>query len=328
MTLVRGESIAMGMAVEATRGTFLAATDYLRTREPITPQTVLDKVDIKETKITGFNSQGQVITRSRVEAKAAFNLRFRTIGYLLKSLLGNPSTATEAGETVVYRHTFTLNPTVLQPSLALSLARGAFNHRQVIGAICSRIGIKMPNDDVVNCDAELMGRSESNTSNFTPAFAANDYLAPHHMVTVKPAANTAGLSGATALVLTDSSIDLDRGSRGKRSISSVPDVDFISKLLTVTGELNFEKEDDTYRDLAVANTTRALQFSIINTDQLIGVAARPSLIITLPNVTLIAEESAPLDDVATEKISFVANYDDTAASGLTIALVNEKANYN
>ncbi len=291
-------------------------------------QTVVEKVDIKETRLNGMNSQGQVLTRTRVEAKAAFNLRFRTIGYLLKSLLGGVSSATEAGETVVYRHTFTLNPAVLQPTLSLSLARGGFSHRQAIGAICARLGIKMPNDDVVNCDADLMARSETNVANFTPAFAANDYLAPHQMVTIKVAANVAGLTGATALVLTDSEINLDRGSRGKRSMLSVPDVDFISKLLTVTGSLTFEKEDDTYRDLAVANTTRAMSISIINTDQPIGVAARPSLIITLPNVTFMAEESASLDDVATEKLSFVANYDDTAASGITVAVVNEKANYN
>lgn len=329
MGLVRGESYAMGVAQEATRGTFAAAQDYVRTREPVGVQTVVEKVDIRETKVTGMNSQGQVVTRTRVEGEGAFNLRNRTIGYFLKSLLGDISSSVEAGETAVYRHTITLDPTVLQPTLALSLAKGDFDHKQVNGAIVSRLGFTFPVDDVVNGTMTLMGRTETTPgADFTPAYADDDFLFPHQMVTVKVAANVAGLGAATPLVLTESTLELDRQSRERVSISSLSPVDFIARLLTVTGTLNFEKENDTYRDLAIANTPRALQFSIVNSAVTIGVASNPELIITLPNVTFTTSESRPIDDVVTEELQFTAHYDDTEASGITVSLVNEKPNYN
>lgn len=328
MTLVRGESIAMGVGVEGTRGTFAAAQDYMRTREPVTAQTVVDKVDIRETKVTGLNTQGQEVVREAVEGEAQFNMRYRTIGYILKSLLGGVSSATEAGESAVYRHTFTLDPAVLQPTLSLSLARGDHPHKQVLGAIISSLSLNFPVDDVVNGTASIMGREEVDTSDFTPAFASDDYLAPHQMVTVKVASDVSGLSGASALVLTSSEVEINRESSEKRSISSVHPVDHKAGLLQVTGTLDFEKEDDTYRDLAISNASRALQFSVINTAKTIGSAANPEVTITLPNVTFTTSEERPIDNVVTEQLSFTAHYDDSEASGITVSLVNEKENYD
>ena len=122
MAYERGESLAVGVAVEATRGTFVAASDYVRMREPSTVQTLVEHVDVKESRPTGMAVESKVITMKKVEGDMALNLRFRTIGYFLKSLLGGLSSATEAGQTVVYRHTISLALGVLQPTLSLSLA--------------------------------------------------------------------------------------------------------------------------------------------------------------------------------------------------------------
>src|SRR5687767_9808021 len=123
MTYVRGEDIALGVAMESTPGTFVAAQDYVRSRDPHSIQTIVEKATIKETKLTGVASHGDVITMKKVEGDIPLNLRFRTIGYFLKSLLGGLNSATEAGETIVYRHTVTLNTAVAQPTLSLSHAR-------------------------------------------------------------------------------------------------------------------------------------------------------------------------------------------------------------
>jgi hypothetical protein len=328
MGYTRGESYATGVAVEGTRGTFAAAQDYIRSREPGSIQTLVEKVDIKETKVTGMNSQGQVVTMTKVEGELPFNLRFRTIGYLLKSLLGGVNSSAEAGETVVYRHAITLDPAVQQPTLSLSLARGEFDHKRLNGAVVSALSFAFPVDDVVNGVATIKGRTETTATDFTAGYAEDDYLAPHQMVTLKIAEDVAGLSGATGICVTDLSLLLDRGSREKLCLSSVSPVDHIAKLLTVTGAFNFEKSDDTYRDLAIANTSRALQISVVNTAQEIGVDSNPTLTITLPNVTFTTSESRPLDDLVTEEVSFTANYDDAEGNGITISLVNEKANYN
>lgn len=330
MSYTRGESFALGVGVEnpASRGTFVTAQDYIKTREPANFQTEVEKVAIRETKETGFASQGEIITAKRVVGDANFNMRYRTIGYLLKSLLGNCNSALEAGETVVYRHTFTLNTDILQPTLSFSQGRGGLQHKAINGAVVSKLNLAFALNDVINGAFSILGRSEVNNADFTEAYASTDYLAPHQMLTLKHATNIAGLAGATGLCITEGNFELDRGSRSKDCVSSLTPVDFIAKLLEAKGSFKLEKLDDTFKDYAEANTVRALQFSIVNTEQLIGVASYPTLTITLPNVTFKTSEDRPLDDVVSDNVDFMAHYDDTEATGITISLVNEKANYN
>lgn len=313
--------------METTRGTFVAAQDYVRMREPSTIQRITETVDIKESRPTGLTRESKVITMQKVEGDMALNLRFRTIGYFLRSLMGSLTSATEAGQTVVYRHTIALALGVLQPTLSLSLARGSYPHKQVPGAVVTKMALNFPVDDVINGSVTIKGLTETTTTNFTPAYASTDHLAPHQMVTVKIAANTAGLSGATAMVITDLSIELDRENRERTNISSITPVDFVSKLLNITGKFTMDKFDDTYKDLADVNTSRAMSITVTNTAQTIGLATNPQLVITLPNVSFKTSETRPMDDIVTEEITFEANYDETAANGITMSLLNEKLNY-
>lgn len=314
--------------MEGTPGTFVAAQDWVRTREPATIQTVVEKVPVRETKGAGVASQGEVVVMKKVEGDMALNLRFRTIGYFLKSLLGGLTSATEAGETAVYRHTITLNTAVVQPTKSLSLARGDFDHKQIPGAVTSKIAMTFPVDDLINGTVTEKARSETTTTDFTVADASTDHLAPHQMATLKIADTVAGLGAATAIDITNLAIEMDRGTREKVTVSSDAPVGFIAKLLSISGSFTMDKVADTYRDLAIANTSKAMQISVVNTAKDIGVSSNPELTIILPNVTFTTSETRPLDDVVTEEITFMAHYDEAEAKAVTISLVNEKANYN
>jgi len=320
-------TLGVGIENPAARGTFVAAQDYIRLRDPDSFQTEVTKTPVRETKETGFASQGEVITAKKVVGDASFNMRYRTIGYLLKSLLGGVSSAVEAGETVVYRHTITLDTSILQPTLSFSKGRGALQHKAVNGAVVSKLSLAFSLSDVINGAFSILGLSETDNAAFTEAYAADDVLAPHQMLVMKHAADVASLGAATGVCITDASLELDRGSREKNCISSVTPVDFIAKLLSAKGSFKLEKADDTFKTYAEANTSRAVQFSIVNTEQAIGVASNPELVFTFPNVTFMTKEDRPLDDVVTDSVDFMAHYDDTEAAGITISLVNEKADY-
>lgn len=321
MNTVIGERYVTGVAVEGTRGTFAAAQDYVRTREPATLETQVDKVDIQETEASGLATKGQVVTMKRVMGEAAVNMRFRTYGYWLKSLLGGCSSAVEAGETTVYRHSFTLDATALQPSLSLSLARGSFGHKAIAGAVVSQITENYTIDDVVNANISLMARSEVDNADFTPAFTEDDYLAPHQSVTVKIADDVASLGAAPTICVTSMTNELNRNTREKQCLSSDTAQDFLAQLLNLSGSFTWDKTADTYKTLGIDNTTKALQISVINTAVDIGVASHPSLIYTFPEVTLTTEESRPIDDIVTETVNWVAH-------GVTASLINTKTNYN
>lgn len=321
MNIVLGEQHVTGVAVESTRGTFATAQDYARARTPATLQTVVDKVDIQETEGSGLATQGQVNTMKRVSGEIPMNMRFRTYGYWLKSLFGGVSSATESGETVVYRHTFTLDADNLQPTLSLSLTRGSFDHKEINGAVVSQITENYSLDDVVNSTVSLMAKSETDASDFTPAFATDDYLAPHQMVTIKIADDVAGLSGASAICVTSMTNEMNRNSREKICLSSETAQDFIARLMNLSGSFTWDKTADTYKDLGIDGSEKALQISIVNTAQDIGVGSNPELIYTFDRVTLSTEEDRPIDDNVTETVSWVAH-------GVSVSLLNEKVNYN
>lgn len=330
MSLTRGESMALGVGVEnpAARGTFVAAQDYIRTREPANFQLELEKVPVRETKETGMASQGEITTMQKVNGDASFNMRYRTIGYLLKSLLGSVSSAVEGGETVVYRHTFSLNTDILQPTLSFSQGRGGLQHKAIAGAVISKLDLAFALNEVITGAFTTMARTEVDNADFSEAYASDDYLAPHQMLTFKHAADVASLGAAQGKCITAANISLDRQSREKMCLSSTSPVDFLARLLNATGSFTHEKEDDTFKDLADANTPQAFQFTIVNTERSIGVGSNPELTITFPNVTLKTSETRPLDDVISETVEFTAHYDDSEAAGVQVSLVNEKADYD
>ena len=321
MNTVLGEKYVAGVAVEATRGTYVAAQDFIRTREPATVQTEVEKVDIAETEGSGFANKGQVVTMKRVAGEAAVNMRYRTYGYWLKSLFGGCTSAVESGETAVYRHSFSIDVANPQPSLSLSLARGTFDHKKINGAVVRQISETYSLDDVVNANVSLMARAEETVSDITPAFTNDDYLAPHQSVTVKIADDVAGLAAATPICVTEMTNEMNRNTREKLCLSSTSVQDHIAQLMNLTGSFTWDKTADTYQAFDQANSEHALEISIVNTAVDIGEASNPTLVYTFPKVTLSTEESRPLDDIVTETVSWTAQ-------SVTASLVNEKDNYD
>lgn len=323
MNTVLGERYVTGVGVEGTRGTLVSAQDFIRAREPASIQTSVDKVDIQETEASGMATKGQVTTMRRVTGDLPVNIRFRTYGYLLKSLMGGVSSAVETGETGngVYRHTFTVDPDNLQPSLSLSLTRGSFDHFGINGAVVSQLTENYPLDDVVNATATIMGRTESVESDFTPAFTDDDHLAPHQYVTIKIADDVAGLDAAEAICVTSITNEMNRNTTEKKCQSSLDVLDFKPGLMRLSGNFTWDKTADTYRDLGLVDTEKALRISVVNTGVTIGTASNPTLEHTFDRVTFTTEEERPIDDTVTETVNWIAH-------GVTTSLVNEKADYN
>lgn len=320
MSTVLGEQYVAGVAVEATRGTFVAAQDFVRTREPSTIRTDVEKMDIAETEGSGFAVKGQTTTKKTVTGEAALNLRFRTYGYWLLSLLGKVTSNTEAGESAVYRHSFSLDVGKLQPTLAVSLARGSFDHKKINGAVVSQITENYALDDVVNANVTLMARTEETVSDLTPAFTNDDPLAPHQSVTIKIADAVGDLGAATGICVTEMTNEMNRNSRDKLCLSSLSPTDHIAQLMSLTGSFTWDKTADTYQELDLNNTEKAMEISIVNDAVDIGTTSHPSLTYTFPKVTFKAEENRPLDDIVTETVSWTAQ-------SVTASLVNEKADY-
>jgi len=329
MPVLLGENIQLGVGKETTRGTAVAPTHWLRGRVPTSLKTMLEKQLIKETKGTRANSQDSIITAQRVEGDFEFNVRNGTIGYFLLSLLGSVASAEKGGDSGVYDHTFTIDVDEPRaPALTAAIARGAEQHYQIPLLVATSLQLTAQPSELVFATAGLLGKQENEVADYTPAFASDDHVFPRQGVSVKIAADVAGLGAAEAICLTELSLNIANGARVKQCLGSLTPNDIIALMVDVNGSLQLEYSAKEYYDWFKAGSAKAMEITIENTAETIGASSTPKIVITLPKVTLEGyDESRPIDDIASESLEFVAHYDDAAGKQIDVVVTNEESAY-
>jgi hypothetical protein len=151
---------------------------------------------------------------------------------------------------------------------------------------------------------------------------------PKH-ISVKLAANEAGLGAATALATLQSvSLTIDRAVERDLALSTDSPYDISVREIEISGELVLRHSDAVHLTSYLNDTKQAMQISIVNTDVTIGAAANPGLVITLPKVTFDNWEiDQGLGDKVNQTISFKGLYDFTSAKAMSIVATNTTASY-
>lgn len=331
MPFIKGEDINLGVARETVRGTPETPSTFIAGRTPNGVRQIVEKVQIKETRGTGMASQGSSIIQKRSEGDIEFNVKNNSIGYLFLSLLGSVDTTTLI--TGVYQHVFSIltgNPQ--HPTLTLALAQLGMQDYEYAKCIVTSLEIKTPVDDLVNAKATFVGVSEATHADYSVAFPTNDYYFRHYDVTIKIAADVAGLAAASALALKEFSITLNNNGRVNQNIGSVNPGDVLGIMQEVTGSFKLDYQDETHHDIYAAEGYRAMSITMTRSDIDIdagGGTQRPSITIVLPKISYLNNNpDRPIDDIAAEGIDFMAHYDEDEAMGIEVTVVNETANYN
>ena len=325
--LLFGENINLGVGLESTRGTGVAPEIFIPARVPTGLKQISEKTLIKETKSSRINSQGSVVTQTRVEGDLEFNLRNGSVGYLLKSLLGSVATTTvEAG---VYQHVFTVDPTDPQnPSLTLALSQAGGQDYQIPLAITSSMEFTVPQDDLVYATASFIGKAESEVSDYTVADADDDHLMNHYNVTVKIADDVAGLSGASNQCLKELSFAIANNARPRMCLSSLSPVDVIGLLLDIQGTIAKAYEGTENYDSYKAGSYKAIEITMVNSDVTIGASSNPKLVFTYPKVSFESyDRDNAIDEISNETFGFQAHFDDAESKAIEVTVVNEIASY-
>lgn len=331
MAYLRGESVQLGVGPETTRGTAVTPTMWIPARTPTGIRSIIDKTLIRETAGTGVMTKDSEIVHSRAEGDLEFNVRNTSIGYLLESLMGSVSSVQEA-TTGAYTHTFTLDGTVSQrPSLTLGLSQGGQQDYAYSMGVVNSLEISTPIDDLVTATANFIAKDEAAVANYSPAFASDDFYFRNHDVTFKVAADVSGLAGATPICLKESSLSINTNTRPNWCVSNQGPNDILSLISEITGSFTVDYEDDSYHNLYTAGTYRAIEIKMERDDlPVLGTASTlyPAITITLPKVSFEDwNPERPLDDIATEAISYNAHYDTTEGYAIQVAIQNEQATY-
>lgn len=330
MSNLLGENINLGLGVETTRGTEATISDWVPARTPAGINVIVDKTPIKETRGTRFSSTGFETTHKRAEGELEFNVRNRTIGYILKSLLGSVSSALKSGETAVYEHIFTvLSASPSNPSLTVGISRPGFTDYKYLLALVSALELRTPMDDLVNATATFLASDEAEKSpSYTPAFTDEDTYFRNHDLRVKIASNVAGLSSADAICIKDLKLKISNNAKPQMCVASISPIDILGMTYEIEGTLKVDYTAKDNHDRYVNSTVFAMEISMENTSKTIGSASHPKIVITLPNVSIKTyKEDRPIDDIVSEELGISCHYSLSDNSAITVKVINEKENY-
>lgn len=326
MTKEIGRLSSLGIGIESTKLTAVSATDWIPTEEfSLTP--IVEKT--KDTNAFGIIDElaGSAVAKESSEITASGIVRSQTIGRLFQLALGTVGTATLV-ETGVYSHAFTRLNTNEHPSATIAMNKGNTDERAP-GCMIDSLEIDASVGEYVKFNASLKG-GKIEDSAASPSFltGVSDEAFRASKVTVKIANDISGLGVASAITLQNIKFSIEKNVLGVFKLGSTTLDANLNQHFTVAGDFEAVYDANTYRDLFVANTKKAVQIEIEGAT-LIGATKYNKITIQFAQVMLSSwERSSGNNDLVTETVGFEGEYSFGDTQTMNVVLQNNKsANY-
>lgn len=322
MAKYSGRLVKVGIGKESSRGAGVAPAVWV----PFTSFSADDKavqaraesgvgelIDVNESLVTTLHAEGDLEGEVRDES----------IGYILYNLLGTLNTTGSDP----YTHAFSLNNTNSPNSLALVVADPNTTEMYRLCMVDS-LEMSAELDELIKMTASFKAKTAVSSS-ATASYTAENKFSKKHL-SVKVAANLAGLSAATALSLKSLTYTISKNVVADDVLGTVEPEDFLATQLMIEGEITLNYEDETWKNYMLNGTKRAMEIKLQNTDVDLGGSVNPSLTIQMPNVEFYDwEPNYALDEIVSQSLSFKALADLSGGNEAisTCTLVNGKASY-
>lgn len=318
MTKFVGRRGTLGLAIEATRGTAVNPTHWV----PFATMSFKDTVEeAREEQAFGkiADSDSKFVVMKMGEGEIEAQLYDKALGVILTGLIGAaPSTSGSDP----YTHSFTVANNNQNKSVSIYWSDPDRNDMYKLGMVDS-LGLSVETSGIVNYTIGFKSKTAdewtSQTSNFTSL--GSKFL--HQHLSVKFAANLAGLSGATAISVKSLELNIAKNTMFDSVMGTVEPEDILNQQLSVEGTLNLNLEDDTYRDYMLNGTYRAMEVKL-------SIDSEHSLTLQFPRVDFSSwEPDYSLNEIAKQDITFKANYDAANDDDIisTCDLVNKLSSY-
>jgi len=326
MAKFTGRLVEIGIGKETTRGVGVDASFWL----PKTAITFDDKV--AKALVTGSYGNitdaaitGQVVSKW-AEGNIEGELNANSFGLLLLALVGTVSTSNDTPETGVHTHDYTLQNDVQHDSLTIHVKDpiGAMRFRM---AMINSITIDITLGEYVTYTANFISKVHQDEASPTVSYSI-DHRFVHPDLTFKVANSVSGLSGASKISLRSLSLTIEKNVERLEVLGSIEPEDIVNKGIRITGSLELNYEDRTWRDYMLDGSTKAMQIKL-ESSKVIGSSSHPTLEIVFPKVHFSEWEPARgLGDIATQTINFDVFYD-LANTRLwsTLQLINTQSSY-
>jgi hypothetical protein len=311
----------VGLARETTRGTPVVPAHWL----PWAQLTFGDQVEkvIEESALGRIEaSDNSYNTIKYGEGSLEADVRVAYLGLILTNLLGAaPSTA--GGNP--YTHTFTLAQNNQHASLSL-LVQDKTNTDIVklfAMTMINKWTLKVAAGEIVKNSIDFVSQPGRDWTSQTSSFTAMGLKFLHQHLVFKVAANTSALAAATAISVKQLELSIEKNVLRNDVAGSVTPEDLNNQDFRVTGSLMLNYEDSTWLDYMVNNSDRAMQIQL-------NAGAAGILTLQFPLVHFESwAKDMPLNQIAKQKIDFIAHYDAANAVAMisTCTLANAVASY-
>ncbi len=314
-----GRTGAIGIAVEDTQGTPLAATHWV----PVQSYSFDDKVEyIKNDSALGniaeFN--GADVVKRWSEGEYSGKIFLDSVGVELTALFGASPTSAERGTSDVFDHDYAMANNNDHKSLSVSYVDDVVDLRSPFCMI-NTWSLEVAVDDYVKRTINLIGKKSASVSN-SPSQVNEVEFIPSQ-VSLKLAANQAGLDAASAINVTAFNMEVNKNAEALYVLGSNEPEDIINKQLAVTGSIELYFESTTQRDYVLNNTKRAIRIAMTDTNTNLGSGHNPALRFDLHEVVFEEfERGWDSNDPLTQTLNFEALYNISDGDVITARLTN------
>lgn len=268
------------------------------------------------------------VLRQWAEGTLEHKLTSDSSGLVLLGAFGSVATTDNADTNAAVKdHTFSINQNI-DGQLFTLYRDDALKTEKFTAARFGEWSLNMALDDYITFTARIMGR-KGTTTTATPASTDETEFVPKY-ITVKTATTEGGLGAATAISAVESfTLTVNPNIEADWEAGNNAPYGFSSRGYDLSFEMTCRYNNTTYEDAYNNGTQLALQVSAINTDVLIGAAARPSLVVTAPKmyITDWTRNEDDLDAPITQTMTGTIHYSSADARAIRAVLTNVTSSY-
>lgn len=265
------------------------------------------------------DSDSNYVVMQMGEGEVEAEIYDKALGLFLMSLLGSaPST----GGSNPYTHTYTLSNSNQHQSLSLYWEDPDRNDMFPLSVV-DNLRISVEPLGKVQYTVGFKSKRAREWTNQTQNYTSLGSKFLHQHLSFKLAANVGALAAASPISLKSLELNISANTVFDHVMGTVEPEDILNQQFAVEGNINLNLEDDTYRDLMLNGTYRAMEIKLTN-------GASSILTLQFPRVDFTQwEHDYTLNEIAKQTIQFKANYDQANALDIisTATLVNTQTSY-
>ena len=322
MTLFTGRRAWLGVAVEATPGTYVTPQDYI----PFSDIDLVGKMtpipELQTRAIRDEQGQNSEAGKKQGEGTIKMVLDPQYTPYFLGAAMGDFGTPSTV-ETGVYQHTFTRKADNTPKTLSLTVDR-VVDRESYTYAVVHSLDLNFT-DGMVDMDVKIVSKFPSTTTSGTVSLGT-ERLFTFKDASVQVGADLTAAASATAINVKSFKLTIDNNTEpiwvtGDNDVNSI-----INKNFTVKGTIGLNLEDTTYKDIYEAFTKKAVILKLLG--DAIGSSSQQTVQFNIAKIRLDDfKPKLPADDIATQEIDFTAEYSITDAKTMDIQVTNTKSSY-